>query len=122
MANQQNRFSVGMLIQSLVVILIYKDEQNASSWVHVMEHSKEIKSLLGDSKSYVSPTIEDPKTLLKDFDCLLSATQPTVHTRLVAVEKGLVTIQANPEVSALLGRIPSTVGYQPTLATDLGGL
>ncbi|KAH6774234.1 nuclear pore complex Nup85-like protein [Perilla frutescens var. hirtella] len=100
-------------------------------WVHVMEYSKEIKSLLGDSKSYVSPTIEDPKTLLKkieeptslraawelmelfyadkqsqtwiperlidwlaDFDCLLSATQPTVHTRLVAVEKGLVTIQA----------------------------
>ncbi|KAH6813090.1 nuclear pore complex Nup85-like protein [Perilla frutescens var. frutescens] len=156
MANQQNRFSVGMLIQSLVVILIYKDEQNAISWVHVMEYNKEIKSLLGDSKSYVSPTIEDPKTLLKeptslravwelmelfyadkqsqtwisarlldwlaDFDCLLSATQPTVHTRLVAVEKGLVTIQANPEVSALLGRIPSAVGYQPTLATDLGGL
>ncbi|CAN1840148.1 ATP synthase subunit beta, mitochondrial [Linum perenne] len=30
--------------------------------------------------------------------------------------------QANSEVSALLGRIPSAVGYQPTLATDLGGL
>merc|ERR1712216_562201 len=30
--------------------------------------------------------------------------------------------QANAEVSALLGRIPSAVGYQPTLATDLGGL
>ena len=28
--------------------------------------------------------------------------------------------QANSEVSALLGRIPSAVGYQPTLATDLG--
>merc|ERR1712097_74221 len=26
------------------------------------------------------------------------------------------------EVSALLGRIPSAVGYQPTLATDMGGL
>ena len=25
-------------------------------------------------------------------------------------------------MSALLGRIPSAVGYQPTLATDLGGL
>jgi len=25
-------------------------------------------------------------------------------------------------VSALLGRIPSAVGYQPTLATDLGAL
>merc|ERR1719217_1466245 len=30
--------------------------------------------------------------------------------------------QANSEVSALLGRIPSVVGYQPTLATDMGGL
>merc|ERR1711957_865474 len=30
--------------------------------------------------------------------------------------------QANSEGSALLGRIPSAVGYQPTLATDLGGL
>ena len=30
--------------------------------------------------------------------------------------------QANFEVFALLGRIPSAVGYQPTLATDLGGL
>merc|ERR1712107_663448 len=30
--------------------------------------------------------------------------------------------QANSEVSALLGRIPSAVGYQPTLATHLGGL
>lgn len=30
--------------------------------------------------------------------------------------------QAGSEVSALLGRIPSAVGYQPTLATDLGGL
>ena len=31
-------------------------------------------------------------------------------------------MQANSEVSALLGRIPSAVGYQPTLATDLGTL
>ena len=30
--------------------------------------------------------------------------------------------QAGAEVSALLGRIPSAVGYQPTLATDLGEL
>lgn len=30
--------------------------------------------------------------------------------------------QANMEVSALLGRMPSAVGYQPTLATDLGAL
>lgn len=31
-------------------------------------------------------------------------------------------IQAGAEVSALLGRMPSAVGYQPTLATDLGEL
>ena len=31
-------------------------------------------------------------------------------------------IQAGSEVSALLGRIPSAVGYQPTLANELGSL
>jgi F-type H+-transporting ATPase subunit beta len=31
-------------------------------------------------------------------------------------------ILANMEVSALLGRMPSAVGYQPTLATDIGAL
>jgi F-type H+/Na+-transporting ATPase subunit beta len=31
-------------------------------------------------------------------------------------------VQANSEVSALLGRMPSAVGYQPTLGTDLGEL
>lgn len=30
--------------------------------------------------------------------------------------------QAGAEISALLGRIPSAVGYQPTLATEMGGL
>ncbi len=30
--------------------------------------------------------------------------------------------QAGSEVSALLGRIPSAVGYQPTLATDMGNM
>jgi len=31
-------------------------------------------------------------------------------------------VQAGAEVSALLGRMPSAVGYQPTLATEIGGL
>ncbi|MBF6560428.1 MAG: F0F1 ATP synthase subunit beta [Candidatus Binataceae bacterium] len=31
-------------------------------------------------------------------------------------------VQANSEVSALLGRMPSAVGYQPTLGTDIGDL
>jgi F-type H+-transporting ATPase subunit beta len=30
--------------------------------------------------------------------------------------------QAGSEVSALLGRIPSAVGYQPTLSTDMGAM
>lgn len=32
------------------------------------------------------------------------------------------SLQAGSEVSALLGRIPSAVGYQPTLATDMGSM
>jgi F-type H+-transporting ATPase subunit beta len=31
-------------------------------------------------------------------------------------------VQAGSEVSALLGRMPSAVGYQPTLATEMGVL
>src|SRR5207245_3521954 len=31
-------------------------------------------------------------------------------------------VQAGSEVSALLGRMPSAVGYQPTLATEMGQL
>lgn len=41
---------------------------------------------------------------------------------LGVVRQSSRSAQANSEVSALLGRIPSAVGYQPTLATDLGGL
>lgn len=45
------------------------------------------------------------------------------NTKPCATSSAYVHIlQANSEVSALLGRIPSAVGYQPTLATDLGTL
>ncbi|KAL3645918.1 Nucleoporin nup85 [Castilleja foliolosa] len=100
-------------------------------WVHVMEYSREICSLLENSKPSVSPMIEDPKTVMKeveeptslkaawelmemfyadkqsqtwiperlldwlsDFDCLFSATQLTVHVKLVVFQEKLVTIQA----------------------------
>ncbi|XP_075522487.1 nuclear pore complex protein NUP85 [Primulina tabacum] len=100
-------------------------------WEHVMEYSKEISSLLGNSNSSPTPKIEDPKVILKkveepislraawelmeifyvdkqaqtwlperlldwlaDYDCLLSGLQPTVHSKLVAFQKELVTIQA----------------------------
>merc|ERR1711861_37832 len=41
---------------------------------------------------------------------------------LLFVDNIIRFTQACSEVSALLGRIPSAVGYQPTLATDLGAL
>jgi F-type H+-transporting ATPase subunit beta len=44
------------------------------------------------------------------------------HVLLLFVENIFPITQAGSEVSALLGRIPSAVGYQPTLATDMGNL
>ena len=41
---------------------------------------------------------------------------------LFFVDKIFRFTQAGSEVSALLGRIPSAVGYQPTLATDMGAM
>src|SRR5215470_1773457 len=41
---------------------------------------------------------------------------------LFFVDNNFRFTQAGSEVSALLGRIPSAVGYQPTLATDMGAL
>uniref|UniRef100_A0A2N9G9B0 Nuclear pore complex protein Nup85 n=1 Tax=Fagus sylvatica TaxID=28930 RepID=A0A2N9G9B0_FAGSY len=99
-------------------------------WEYVMEYSRDIKSLLGNSKSLTSPLIEDSKTVLKnveeptclkaawelmeifyadklsqswlperlvdwlaDYDCLLSSTQATIHSKLVDFQKELVTLQ-----------------------------
>jgi F-type H+-transporting ATPase subunit beta len=41
---------------------------------------------------------------------------------LVFIDNIFRFVQAGSEVSALLGRIPSAVGYQPTLATEMGAL
>ena len=41
---------------------------------------------------------------------------------LLFIENIFRFVQAGSEVSALLGRMPSAVGYQPTLATDVGAL
>merc|ERR1712182_190650 len=48
--------------------------------------------------------------------------QPGSKDVLLFVDNIFRFTQACSEVSALLGRIPSAVGYQPTLATDLGAL
>merc|ERR1711892_496209 len=41
---------------------------------------------------------------------------------LLFIDNIFRSTQAGSEVSALLGRIPSAVGYQPTLATDMGSM
>src|SRR4029078_11924702 len=41
---------------------------------------------------------------------------------LLFVDNIFLFSQAGSEVSALLGRMPSAVGYQPTLATEMGAL
>ena len=41
---------------------------------------------------------------------------------LVFVDNIFRFTQAGSEVSALLGRVPSAVGYQPTLQTEMGAL
>ena len=44
------------------------------------------------------------------------------RTSLLFIDNIFRFTQAGSEVSALLGRIPSAVGYQPTLATEMGEL
>jgi len=41
---------------------------------------------------------------------------------LIFIDNIFRFVQAGSEVSALLGRMPSAVGYQPTLGTEMGGL
>src|ERR671925_692224 len=44
------------------------------------------------------------------------------HDLLLFIDNIFRFVQAGSEVSALLGRMPSAVGYQPTLATEMGQL
>ena len=46
----------------------------------------------------------------------------TEHQDLLFIDNIFRFTQAGSEVSALLGRMPSAVGYQPTLATEMGAL
>ena len=59
--------------------------------------------------------------LLLTFSLLYSLCL-TIYVVVVCVMTIIRFTQAGSEVSALLGRIPSAVGYQPTLATDMGQL
>ena len=51
--------------------------------------------------------------------CARPGGQPVSYTHLDNIFR---FTQAGSEVSALLGRMPSAVGYQPTLATEMGDL
>ncbi len=44
------------------------------------------------------------------------------HNVLLFIDNVYRYVQAGAEISALLGRVPSAVGYQPTLATEMGEL
>jgi F-type H+-transporting ATPase subunit beta len=48
--------------------------------------------------------------------------EPTGRDVLFFIDNIFRFVQAGSEVSALLGRMPSAVGYQPTLATEMGAL
>jgi F-type H+-transporting ATPase subunit beta len=53
------------------------------------------------------------------FSCAASVNKQDV---LLFIDNIFRFTQAGSEVSALLGRMPSAVGYQPTLATEMGAL
>jgi len=53
---------------------------------------------------------------------ILQALKENNNGILYSIDNIFRFTQAGSEVSALLGRIPSAVGYQPTLATDMGNL
>jgi F-type H+-transporting ATPase subunit beta len=52
----------------------------------------------------------------------LTALTMAEYFRLLFIDNIFRFVQAGSEVSALLGRMPSAVGYQPTLGTDVGDL
>ena len=59
-------------------------------------------------------TIITSYVLIQESKCII--------IRLLFIDNIFRFTQAGSEVSALLGRIPSAVGYQPTLATDMGSM
>jgi F0F1-type ATP synthase beta subunit len=67
----------------------------------------------------LKPSLSPPKTHHQNQK---PTTPKKLQDVLFFVDNIFRFTQANSEVSALLGRIPSAVGYQPTLSTDLGGL
>ena len=68
---------------------------------------------------------QEGQDVLLFIDNIFRFTQVTLTLRFLFYKQSSKIVchfQAGSEVSALLGRIPSAVGYQPTLATDMGGM
>jgi ATP synthase F1 gamma subunit len=83
-----------------------------------------------DLRDYVSPLLES-RPVKRTCYIVIGLTGLTMAEYFRDVKKQDVLlfidnifrfIQAGSEVSALLGRMPSAVGYQPTLANDVGAL
>jgi len=84
------------------------------------------KSVMDNTTMVFGQMNEPPGARLR---AALSALTMAEHFRdesgaetLLFVDNIFRFVQAGSEVSALLGRMPSAVGYQPTLSTEMGGL
>jgi F-type H+/Na+-transporting ATPase subunit beta len=106
------------------VILCKKDEKKHP----ILDVNKRIQLLEGESKAVLvyGQMNEPPGARAR---VALSALSIAEYFRddegrdvLLFVDNVFRFTQAGSEVSALLGRIPSAVGYQPTLATEMGAL
>ncbi len=107
------------------VIKVEKDEKGHAIWDKATGHPK-IKA--GESRcSLVYGQMNEPPGAR--LRVALSALTQAEHLRdqsgkdvLLFIDNIFRFTQAGSEVSALLGRLPSAVGYQPTLATEMGQL
>src|ERR671936_597389 len=70
----------------------------------------------------LSPKVEIFETGIKVIDLIAQYFRDQGQDVLLFIDNIFRFVQAGSEVSALLGRMPSAVGYQPTLATEMGQL
>ncbi|MBA3937094.1 MAG: F0F1 ATP synthase subunit beta [Planctomycetes bacterium] len=106
------------------VIKVEKDEHGHAKW----DANGHPKLLAGESRcSLVYGQMNEPPGAR--LRVALSALTQAEHLRDVSGKDVLLFVdnifrftQAGSEVSALLGRLPSAVGYQPTLASEMGQL
>jgi len=93
----------------------------------VIKINKETKSMEGSKAALVYGQMNEPpgaraRVALTGLTIAEYFRDEEGQDVLLFVDNIFRFTQAGSEVSALLGRIPSAVGYQPTLATDMGAL